>query len=146
MRTVAPTKPLGPPDCANATAATITAIIHRTVQPVVTSRGCSWGTRLDDESTVLVTITMAADHDAWDANMTTSVKQKRVVFGAGYFSRGGRSTMASVATGQPIVRGAKPVRARADTVVIVASESLGVSDDRARQMAVAIAAAANAGG
>jgi len=48
-----------------------------------------------------------------------------------------------VATGQPIIRGAKPVRARADTVVVVATTKLGVSDDTARQMAVRIAAAAN---
>ena len=139
-------KPLGPPDCADATAAEIKAIIQRTVQPVLTSRGCSWGTRLDDDSTVLVKITMSADHGEWDAAMTTSVKQKRVVFADAYLGMVGRSTMASVAAGQPIVRGAKPVRARADTVVIVASTSLGVSDDRAREMAVAIAAAANAGG
>ena len=113
-RTVVPAKPLGPPDCANATAAKIKAIIHRSVQPVVTSRGCSWGTRLDDDSTVLVTITMAATHEARDATMTTSVKQKRVVFASSYYGGRGRGTMASVAAGQPIVRGAKPVRARAD--------------------------------
>ena len=135
--------PLGPPDCANASAAEIWAIIKRSVQPEVTIRGCAWGTRLDDPSTVLVSITMAAEHDSWDTNLTTSVRQNRVVFSGGYDNSYQSATIASVATGQPIVRGARPVRARADTVVKVASEALGVSDDRARQMAVLIAAKAN---
>ncbi|WP_344190491.1 nuclease-related domain-containing protein [Pedococcus aerophilus] len=138
-------KPLGPPDCADASAAEIKAIIKRSVKPVVTSQGCAWGTRLDDPSTVLVTITMAAEHNSWDTNLSTSVRQKRVVFSSGYDSSYRSATTASVATGQPMIKGVKPVRARADTVVKVASEALGVSDDRARQMAVAIAAAANGG-
>jgi len=140
---VVPPKPLGPPDCANASAAEIKAIIHRSVQPVVTSRGCAWGTRLDDQSTLLVTIVMTADHSAFDTNLTTSVSQKRVVFGSSYDTSYRPATQASVATGQPIIRGAKPVRARADTVVVVATTKLGVSDDTARLMAVRIAAAAN---
>lgn len=138
-----PVRPLGPPDCANASAAEIKAIIHRTVQPVVTSRGCAWGTRLDDPSTLLVTIVMTADHDSWDRNLTTSVNQKRVVFSGSLDSTYRPATQASVATGQPIIRGARPVSARADTVVVVATTKLGISDDRAREMAVKIAAAAN---
>ncbi len=138
--TKVPVTPLGPPDCANASAAEIKAIIHRSVKPVVTSRGCVWGTRLDDGSTALVNITVSPGHDTWDSAMTTSVKQKRVVFGSSYSGVPGIGTMASVAAGQPITRG---VRARADIVVVVATRQLGVSDDQARQMAVAIAAAAN---
>ena len=141
--TPAVVKPLGPPDCAHASAAEIKAIIHRSVQPVVTSSGCAWGTRLDDSSTVLVTIVLTADHGSWDTNLTTSVRQHRVVFGSSYDTSYRPATQASVATGQPIIRGAKPVRARADTVVVVATTKLGVSDDTARQMAVRIAAAAN---
>lgn len=140
---VAAPRPLGPPDCANASAAEIKAIIHRSVQPVVTRQGCAWGTRLDDQSTVLVTIVMTPDHSAFDTNLTTSVAQKRVVFGSSYDTSYRPATQASVATGQPIVRGTKSVRARADTVVVVATTKLGVTDDRAREMAVRIAAAAN---
>ncbi len=139
-------QPLGPPDCATATAAQITAVIHRAVKPIAVSRGCAWGTRLDDPSTQLVTITMTDDHAAYDLDLTTSVKQKRVVFGGAVDGTYRPATKASVATGQLIVRGSKPVRARADTVVVVATTRLVVNDDRARAMAVAIAAAANAGG
>ena len=141
--TPAKVRPLGPPDCANASAAEIKAIIHRSVQPVVTGSGCAWGTRLDDPSTMLATIVMTADHDSWDRNLTTSVSQKRVVFSSSYDTSYRPATQASVATGQPIIGGTKPVRARADTVVVVATTKLGVSDDIARQMAVRIAAAAN---
>ena len=144
-RPVAPVvvKPLGPPDCSDATAAEIASIIHRTVQPIVTSHGCAWGTRLDDRSTQLVSIVMTEDHAAFDVELNTSVKQKRVVFGGGYDTSYRPATTASVASGQPITKGAKPVRARADTVVVVATTRLGISDDKARAMAVAIAAAAN---
>ena len=135
-------KPLGPPDCADASAAEIKAIIKRTVEPVYTSRGCLWGTRLDDGSTALVSISLQAGHDSWDSVMEASVKQKRVIFGTDYSSVRGIGTRASVAAGQPIN---SRLRARADTVVVVAAGPLGVSDDRARQMAVAIAAAANGG-
>ena len=134
------------PDCANASAAEIKAIIKRTVKPVAVSRGCAWGTRLDDQSTLLVTIVLSDGHTASDTPLVTSAKQRRVVFGSALDSSSRPATKASVAAGQPIVRGAKPVRARADTEVVVATQKLGVSDDRARQMAVAIAAAANAGG
>ena len=86
---------------------------------------------------------MTDDHAAYDVELTTSVKQKRVVFGGAYDSTYRPATKASVASGQWISRGPKPVRARADTVVVVATTKLGISDDKARAMAVAIAAAAS---
>ncbi|WP_457253116.1 nuclease-related domain-containing protein [Pedococcus sp. P5_B7] len=135
--------PLGPPDCSDATAAEIKSIIHRTVRPIATRQGCAWGTRLDDATTELVSIVMTDDRAAYDVELATSVKQKRVVFGGAYDSTYRPATKASVASGQWIIRGAKPVRARADTVVVVATTKLGVSDDKARAMAVAIAAAAS---
>ena len=135
--------PLGPPDCSDATAAEIKSIIHRTVKPIATRQGCAWGTRLDDAGTELVSIVMTDDHAAYDVELTTSVKQKRVVFGGAYDSTYRPATKASVASGQWISRGPKPVRARADTVVVVATTKLGISDDKARAMAVAIAAAAS---
>ncbi|WP_082552822.1 nuclease-related domain-containing protein [Phycicoccus sp. Root101] len=136
-------KPLGPPDCADASAAEVKAVIHRTVHPVVTSQGCAWGTRLDDPSTVLVTINVFSSHEAWDTNLATSAKQKRVVFSGGYDAAYRPATTVTVAAGQPILQGSKPVRARSDIVVKVATDKLGISDDRARAMAVAIAARAN---
>jgi hypothetical protein len=139
----APGAPLGPPDCSDATAAEIRAIIQRPVKPIATRQGCAWGTRLDDATTELVSIVLTEDHAAYDLELTTSVKQKRVVYGGAFDTTYRPATKASVASGQWIVRGAKPVRARADTVVVVATTKLGVSDEEARAMAVAIAAAAN---
>ena len=136
-------RPLGPPDCSDATAAEISSILRRTVKPIVTSRGCAWGTRLDDPTTQLVGIVMKSDHDAHEIELATSVKQRRVVYGGGVDTSYRPATTASVASGQWITRGAKPVRARADTVVVVATTKLGIMDDKARAMAVAIAAAAN---
>jgi hypothetical protein len=139
----APAAPLGPPDCSDATAAEIGAVIHRPVKPIATRQGCAWGTRLDDATTELVSIVLTEDHAAYDLELTTSVKQKRVVYGGAFDTTYRPATKAAVASGQWIVRGAKPVRARADTVVVVATTKLGVSDEEARAMAVAIAAAAN---
>ena len=136
-------RPPGLADCSDATAAEITSIIHRTVKPIATRQGCAWGTRLDDSTTELVSIVMTEDHPASDLELTTSVKQKRVVYGGALDSTYRPATKASVASGQWIIRGARPVRARADTVVVVATTKLRVSDDTARAMAVAIAAAAN---
>ncbi|QGN57675.1 hypothetical protein [Nostocoides sp. HKS02] len=48
-----------------------------------------------------------------------------------------------VAAGQPIRAGGSSVTAGADTTIVVASKALGVSDDRGRAMALAIAASAN---
>lgn len=133
----------GPPDCSDATATEVKKIIHRTVKPVATRQGCAWGTRLDDPSTVLVSIVMTEDHSAFDLELTTSVKQKRVVFGGASDATYRPATKASVAAGQWITRDPVPLRARADTVVVVATTKLGISDDEARAMAVAIAAVAN---
>ena len=86
---------------------------------------------------------MMEDHAAYDLELSTSVKQQRVVYGGAFDTTYHRATTASIAAGQWIIRGAKPVPARADTVVVVATTKLGISDDKARAMAVAIAAAAN---
>ena len=144
-KTTAKAKPStpGPPDCANASAAEITKVIGRRVQPISVSTGCAWGTRLDDPSTTLVTIRMSESHSAYDTQLVTSVKQRRVVYGIGYDAGFQQGTALWVATGQPITKGKDGVRARADTHVLVARTALNVSDDRARQMALAIAAAAN---
>ena len=136
--------PPRPPDCATATAGQVAKIIGRTVQPIATSSGCAWGTRLDDSSTTLVTIRLSADHAAYDTQLVTSVKQRRVVYGSAVDAHFRPATALWVATGQPITKGKAGVKARADTQVVVARTTLNVSDDRARSMALAIAAAANA--
>lgn len=138
--------PAGPPDCANASAAEIAKVIGRKVQPIAVPHGCAWGTRLDDASTTLVTIRMSAGHAAYDMQLVTSEKQKRVVYGTGYDERFRPATQLWVASGQLITKGKSGVKARADTQVVVATTALNVSDDRGRQMARAIAAAANATG
>jgi hypothetical protein len=137
-------RPLGSPDCSTANGKQISAIVGRTVRPVASSSGCVWGSRLDDASTALVTITLTATHSAFDYQFATSSKQRRVVYGTGYDATYSVGTALWVASGQPIVRGKKPVSAQADTYVFVATKKLGVSDDRGRQLALAIAVAANA--
>jgi hypothetical protein len=144
--TTKPTPPPGPPDCANASAAEVARIIGRKVQPVAVTSGCAWGTRLDDASTLLVTIRMSAGHSAFDSKLVTSVKQRRVVYGSGLDAGYHMGTALWVATGQPITKGKSGVTARADTHVVVARAALNISDDRARQLALAIAAAANGTG
>jgi hypothetical protein len=133
----------GPPDCANASPAEIAKIIGHRVQPIAVSRGCAWGTRLDDASTTLVTIRMSAGHAAYETQLVTSEKQKRVVYGTGFDAAFNPGTALWVATGQPITKGKAGITARSDTYVVIARRALNVSDDRARQMALAIAAAAN---
>jgi hypothetical protein len=139
--------PLGPsvapPDCNRVTAAAVTSAIGRQVQPVATSSGCAWGSRLDDPSTTLVTIELSASHAAYETQLETSARQHRVVYGAGLDTRFRPATALWVATGEPIGQGANRVTARADTHVVVATTGLRVSDDRARAMALSIATSAN---
>lgn len=135
-----------PPDCSTATGPQIAKIVGRKVHPVAVSGGCVWGARLDDPSTALVTITMSASHAAYDTQLVTSVKQHRAVYASTLDSHFRAATAVWVATGQPITKGKSGVTARADTKVVVARTALAVSDDTARRMALAIAAAANTTG
>ena len=135
---------LAPTDCTRVTAAEVTAALRRTVRPIATSIGCTWGCALDDPATTLVTIQMSASHAAYDTQLETSVKQHRVVYGTGYDGNFHLGTALWVAAGEPIGVGPARVIAKADTYVVVATTALGVSDDRARVMALAIASAATA--
>lgn len=132
---------LAPTDCARATATEIAKVLGRSVKPVVSSRGCAWGTRLDDPSTVLVSITLSADHDAFDTQLQTSVKQRRVVYGTAYGPGYRPATALWVATGQPISTGRGHVKAPADAHIVVSTAELGLTDDQGRRKALAIAAA-----
>jgi hypothetical protein len=150
-RTASPTaprsktaKPLGPPDCSTASGPQIAKIVGRKVQPIAVASGCSWGARLDDPSTTLVAIRMSASHAAYDMQLETSVKQRRVVFSDALDARYRPATALWVAGGQPITKG--KVIARADTHVVISTKTLDITDDQARRMALAIAAAANAAG
>lgn len=134
---------LAPTDCARATGAEIAKVLGRKVQPVVVSSGCAWGTRLDDASTVLVTIRMSADHRSYDTQLEASLKQRRVVYGTAYGPRYRPATALWVATGQPISTGSGHVKAPADTHIVVSTTELGLTDDQARRKALAIAAALN---
>jgi hypothetical protein len=135
--------PPSPTDCSTASGAEVGKIIGTKVQPIATTDGCAWGTRLDDPSTALVTIRMSARHAAYDYQLETSVKQRRVVYGGSVDAKFRSATALWVAAGQPITKGKSGVTARADTKVVVATKELGIGDDRARSMALAIAAAAN---
>jgi hypothetical protein len=132
---------LAPTDCARATAAEIAKVLGRKVEPVMVSSGCAWGTRLDDPSTVLVSIRMSAGHKSWDSQLVTSEKQRRVVYGAAYGPRYRPGTALWVATGQPISTARGKVNALADTHIVVSTTELGLTDDQARRKALAIAAA-----
>lgn len=132
---------LAPTDCARATAAEVGKVLGRSVKPVVSARGCAWGTRLDDPSTVLVSITLSADHDSWDTQLQTSAKQRRVVYGTAYGPGYRPGTALWVATGQPIPTGKGRVKALADTHIVISTTELGLTDDQARRKALAIAAA-----
>ena len=138
-------KPPRPVACGNASRAEVSKIVGRAVQPIAVRRGCAWGTRLDDPSTTLVRIILSADHSAYDYELETSRTQRRVVYGGGLDSTYRPATYLWVATGQPIKLGKSTVTARADTRVGVSRKTLGVSDDRARAMTLAIAAAVNRG-
>lgn len=134
---------LAPTDCARVTGAEVSSALGRSVQPIASSIGCAWGTRLDDPATTLVTIRMSASHAAYDTQLETSVKQRRVVFGTAYDVNFRWGTALWVAAGAPIGSGKSRVIAGADTYIVVARTALGVSDDRGRTIAMAIAAAAN---
>jgi hypothetical protein len=143
VRSIGAVPALAPTDCTRVTAAEVTAALRRTVRPIATGIGCTWGSRLDDPATTLVTIQMSASHAAYDTQLETSVKQHRVVYGTGYDGNFHLGTALWVAAGEPISVGPARVIAKADTRVVVATTALGVSDDRARVMALAIARAAN---
>lgn len=128
--------------CANLTAVQVGKIIGRSVQPVVTSQGCAWGTRLDDATTTLVTVETRAEYAAYDKNFTTSQSQRRTVFGA-YYINWKPATALWVVVGQPIGSSKRPVLARLNTHVVVSTKGLKVSDDRARTLATAVAVAVN---
>lgn len=142
---VVPRAALAPTDCSRATGAEISAVLGRRVQPVVSSTGCQWGTRIDDPSTTLVTIQMSAGHASYETQLETSVKQHRVVYGSSYDAHFRPATTLWVATGQPIGAGKRPL-AVADMKVTVAKEQLELTDDQARALAERIALAANTDG
>ena len=134
---------LAPTDCARATGAEVAKVLGRKVQPVAVSAGCAWGTRLDDPSTVLVTIRMSLSGSVYESKFQTSVKQRRVVYGTAYGPGYRPATALWVATGQPISTGRGHVKALADTHIVVSTTELGLTDDQARRKALAIAAALN---
>jgi hypothetical protein len=133
--------PLAPTDCARATAAEVAKALGRGVKPVATRTGCAWGTRLDDPSTVLVSITLSADHGSFDTELQTSVKQRRVVYGTAYGPGYRPATALWVAAGQPISTATGTVKALADTHIVISTTKLGLTDDQARRTALAIAGA-----
>ncbi len=131
------------PDCARLTGAQVTKILGHAVKPVATSTGCTWGTRLDDPTTVLVSIRTQPRHAAYEMQLETSAKQHRVVYGRAVDLAFRPATALWVAAGQPIRTGKNRVAALADTNVVVSTTTLRVSDDKARAIALALAAAAN---
>ena len=133
-----------PVDCSRVTPSQIATILGRTVQPVVTSSGCAWGTRLDDPSTILVSLLMSTSHSASDTQLVASAAQHRVVYGTSVDLALQPATELWVAGGQPIGTGATQVTALADTTVVVSTAALGLGDDQARAVALAVAGAANA--
>ncbi|CAN7479330.1 NERD domain-containing protein [Knoellia sp. LjRoot47] len=130
--------------CSGLTAAQVGDIVGRTVHPVATRAGCSWGTRLDDPSTVVLTLQTQAEYRPSDFQFVSSASQRRVVYGMAYDNTWDSATALWVATGQPIVGKQTTVTARTNTHVVVSSKDLKVTDERARWMARAIAMGVNA--
>ncbi|GAA4124009.1 hypothetical protein GCM10022415_29710 [Knoellia locipacati] len=130
--------------CSGLTAAQVGDIVGRTVHPVATRAGCSWGTRLDDPSTVVLTLQTQAEYRPSDFQFVSSASQRRVVYGTAYDNTWDSATGLWVATGQPIVGKQTTVTARTNTHVVVSSKDLKITDERARWMARAIAMGVNA--
>lgn len=137
-----PAPALAPTDCARVTGPEVAKILGRKVQPIAVSTGCAWGTRLDDDSTTLVSIRMYLRGAIYDSKFETSIKQRRAVFGAVHDIGYRPATATWVATGQPIRTGDGRATAGADTYVVVSTEELGLTDDQARARALSIAMAA----
>lgn len=137
-----PAPALAPTDCARVTGPELAKILGRKVEPIAVRTGCAWGTRLDDASTTLVSISMSASHAVYDSQLQTSVMQRRVVYSTAYGPNYRPATALWVATGQPIRVGNRRTAALADTHVIVSSHELGLTDDQARARALSIAMAA----
>lgn len=137
-----PAPTLAPTDCARVTGPEVAKILGRTVQPIAVRTGCAWGTRLDDASTTLVSISRSASHAVYDTQLQTSVMQRRVVYSTAYGPNYRPATALWVATGQPIRVGNRRTAALADTHIIVSSHELGLTDDQARARALSIAMAA----
>jgi hypothetical protein len=131
------------PDCAHATQAEVSRILGRRVQPVATSSGCAWGTRLDDSSTVLVNIQLRPGDALWDYRLKTSAQQRRVVYGTGVDPFYRQATALFAAKGVRLASGPHAVSAGADLMVTVSTRMLGLTDDQARRKALALAVAAN---
>ena len=129
--------------CSSIPAEQISAVIRRKVMPVSTAGACAWGTRLDDPSTVLVTVRTSPGHVPYETELQTSVQQQRVVYGMGFNPWYTAGTGLWVATDQPIGQGRSRVLAVADTNVVVCGDQLKVSDNKARAMALAIAKVVN---
>lgn len=130
-------------DCASVPASKLSALLGRRVQPVAAARGCSWGIRLDDPSTTVLTVRIGESVTAYHPLMQESLRQHRVVYGAGY-AAGGRTTTLYVAAAQPIGAGGSRVAARSAIQVEVGSAAMRVSDERGREVARAVAAMVNA--
>ena len=142
---VAPTPVVAPVStCAGLTAAQVGAIVGRKVQPVATRQGCMWGTRLDEPSTAVVSLLTQSEYRPHEYQYVSSAGQRRVVYGSAYDNDYDPATSLWVAAGQPIIGKQKTVIARTNTQVIVSTEDLDTTDERARWMARAIAMAVNA--
>ena len=130
--------------CSGLTAEQVGDIVGLKVHPVAERFGCSWGTRLDDPKTVVLTLRTQADYRPTDFQYVSSASQRRVVYGAAYDNNYQPATALWVATGQPIVGKQRTVTARTNTHVVVSTKDLKTTDEKARWMARAIAMAVNA--
>ena len=100
-----PAPVLAPRDCAQATGAEEAEDYRAQGSAHRRGTGCAWGARLDDESTTLVSIRMYLRGAIYDSKFETSIKQRRVVFGAVLDPSYRPATALWVATAQPIRTG-----------------------------------------
>jgi len=129
--------------CAQLTTGAVSKIVGRNVHPIAVHNGCAWGTRLDDPSTTVVEVRTQDGFAQTETNYVTFAAQKRVVYGSASDAVYRPATGLWVTAGQTITGGKKPLVARTETHIVVSKAGLKVSDDKARTMALAVAAAVN---
>jgi len=132
-------------DCNAVGADQVASVVGRRLEPVATTDGCAWGTRLDDPDTVVVRIETGPAGAASDPRWATSRAQHRAVYGTAVDADLKPATALWVAQGEPIGEAgvADAPIALGDIHVVVSRSMLKVADDAARTLALDLARLAN---
>ncbi len=143
LPTVAPPAVSGPARCAGLTDARVTAILKvKRVQPISSTVGCVWGTRIDDEKTTLLEVRAVEEIGLRDPAIAASREAGRAVYSDEPVYRGAlvQMTILDAAAGVPFLPGGTR-KAPTNVSVRVARERLHLTDGEARAVARSVAAA-----